>query len=330
VSMNRNPSRLQGLDTKPLSNQEHVVLVKRARRGDKAARTRLVEHSMGLVFRLANMYVRRTLSLEVDDLAAEGALGILHAIKKFDPSLGKFSTYAYSWIRAYITRATNLENSVAHIPFSAAESVKSVEIRRSKLFPHGLSSQELDTRLVEEFGVGAVRNERAVSLVSKSSSLDAPIGDMDLCLHDVVSGDESEVERIVKLDTIRRIRDVIGKLRPRLNERELAVLDDVLLGGGTLQAVGDRFGFTREYARIIAKSLQSLLKARLQKAVADEIAELSSEPIKVRKFERSVRVLRFDERPVVAPLPTPKIRTPRVAANGLRVGDVVMREPQPE
>jgi RNA polymerase primary sigma factor len=80
--------------------EEHDVAI-RARRGDVAARQKLVRHNLALVVSVV-MHQRRG-SVLLDDLVQEGNLGLLRAAEKFDPHAGtRFSTYAAWWIRAYV------------------------------------------------------------------------------------------------------------------------------------------------------------------------------------------------------------------------------------
>jgi RNA polymerase primary sigma factor len=87
----------------PLAREEERDLASRARRGDTAARDRLVRANLALVVMVARKQIRGALPLE--ELVQEGNLGLLRAVEKFDPNAGtRFSTYAFWWIRAYIWR----------------------------------------------------------------------------------------------------------------------------------------------------------------------------------------------------------------------------------
>ena len=84
----------------PLSRDEEHATAVRARRGDAAARHKLVRHNLALV--LAVVRAQRRGTVRLDDLVQEGNLGLLRAVEKFDPEAGtRFSTYAVWWIRAF-------------------------------------------------------------------------------------------------------------------------------------------------------------------------------------------------------------------------------------
>src|SRR5690606_10360177 len=79
-----------------LSAEEEVQIARRIRRGDEAARRRMIESNLRLVVKLARRYIDRGLPLL--DLIEEGNLGLIHAVRKFDPERGfRFSTYATWW-----------------------------------------------------------------------------------------------------------------------------------------------------------------------------------------------------------------------------------------
>jgi RNA polymerase primary sigma factor len=88
-------------DFPPLSREvEHTAAV-RARRGDMAAKQKLVRHNLAFVVAIARKQRRGTVRL--DDLIQEGNVGLMRAVEKFDPGAGtRFSTYAVWWIRAYV------------------------------------------------------------------------------------------------------------------------------------------------------------------------------------------------------------------------------------
>jgi len=86
-----------------LTRDEERVLAMRIRKGDLAAKQKMVRHNLGLVVAIARKQRRGAVGLE--DLIQEGNIGLMRAVEKFDPRVGtRFSTYASWWIRAYVGR----------------------------------------------------------------------------------------------------------------------------------------------------------------------------------------------------------------------------------
>ena len=104
----------------PAPARAHVAghserLAARARKGDRVARTRLVEEHMGLVRAVAFRY--RDLGLPVEDLVQEGAIGLLTAIDDYDSSRGAtFSTHAFWRVRAAVTHALTAQGQLIRVP----------------------------------------------------------------------------------------------------------------------------------------------------------------------------------------------------------------------
>src|ERR671932_699023 len=100
---------------KLLTHQEEIDLSKRAKKGDNAARKRLIEKNLKLVVSIAKKSRGRGLSLE--DLIQEGNIGLIKAVEKFDPDRGfRFSTYATWWIRQAVLRAVANMGRTIRVP----------------------------------------------------------------------------------------------------------------------------------------------------------------------------------------------------------------------
>lgn len=121
-------------------------LAARARRGDRVARTRLVEDHMGLVRWVALRYRNR--GLPPEDLVQEGAIGLLTAIDEFDPSRGAaFSTYAFWRIRAAITHALTARGQLIRVPRTVIEPARRPRIvSLDQPTPHGTPPSDLVSR----------------------------------------------------------------------------------------------------------------------------------------------------------------------------------------
>jgi RNA polymerase primary sigma factor len=110
---------------KLLTHQEEIDLSKRAKKGDKAARKRLIEKNLKLVVSIAKKSRGRGLSFE--DLIQEGNIGLIRAVEKFDPDRGfRFSTYATWWIRQAVQRAVADKGRTIRIPVHISDKMRTM------------------------------------------------------------------------------------------------------------------------------------------------------------------------------------------------------------
>lgn len=109
-----------------LTSSEEYRLASAARTGDARARARLVEHHLGLVVLIARRY--RRAGMPQLELIAEGNLGLMTALQKFDPERGwRFSTYAKWWIRQSIDLAVMKHSAVVRLPIHVTRAVKRLQ-----------------------------------------------------------------------------------------------------------------------------------------------------------------------------------------------------------
>lgn len=226
-------------------------LLLKAQAGDQTARDELVKRNMGIVFMVAKKYYSNRFSLE--DSVQDGVVGLLIAINKFD--LRKdvmFNTYAFHWIRCYITGAliqglTTIDEQRAFFKGHAAASA---------LFARG--EAVTDEAVGKELGVKA-------SAVGSVRAKHSPVKEILLSEPD---DKESAESKVIREQTEGFVHAAVNKLRrnrPRLAElvRRRYLLEDT----ETLQQVGDHFGLSRERVRQIELDAKSRLKRAL-KAVA--------------------------------------------------------------
>jgi RNA polymerase sigma factor (sigma-70 family) len=244
------------------------ALARRARAGDAEAERQLIEANLRLVISLARRYVHRGLSLL--DLIEEGNVGLLHAVRKFDPDRGtRFSTYATWWIRQAIVRALANQARMVRLPVHV-ELLLSQYVRAQRALTQELGRAPLSAEMASRLGRTVEQVEDLEHLLQQRTlSLDAPSGGSGQgSLQDVIQDPES-VPGGGLAAALRARADLAGVLQDLADGERRVITKRFGLSGEepmTLEAIGKEMGVTRERVRQIEaaalKRLGALLAAR--------------------------------------------------------------------
>src|SRR5215204_2651583 len=135
---------------KLLTHQEEIDLSKRVKKGDKAARKRLIEKNLRLVVSIAKKSRGRGLSFE--DLIQEGNIGLMKALEKFDPDRGfRFSTYATWWIRQAVQKAVADKGRTIRVPVHIGDKMRKMARSYNELAVE-LSRDPTDEEVAKRLG----------------------------------------------------------------------------------------------------------------------------------------------------------------------------------
>lgn len=258
----------------PLSREEERDLSRRYREtGDREALFRLVTANLMLVVRVALSFRRAARSLL--DLVQEGNIGLLQAIDHFDPEMDvRLPTYAAWWVRAYMVKflLDNVRMVRVGTTNARRKLLHNLEKEKRRLEEQGF---EVGPRLLaERLGVSEedVKDVQA-ALTSRDVSLSEPVGaEEDRTEADFLPSTAPSVEeQVARQELQQRAQDAIARFRSGLSDREKGILDDRVLSDDplTLQALGDRFGTTREAVRQVEARLTARLKEFLRKELGD-------------------------------------------------------------
>jgi len=227
---------------------------------------KLVVSNLRFVVKIAYEY--KNYNVKLADLIQEGNIGLMHAVKKFDPYKGyRLISYAVWWIRAYIQNFIIRSWSMVKIGTTQAQRKLFFKLNRARKELEALSEKNpefkeiADSLNVKEIDV----EEMGLRLSNRDVSLNAYLNDEeDTTYLDFLTyqGDDQETELIRKEEMELVQKNISGALA-KLNERESFIVKHRIMADEplTLQEVGDHYNITRERARQIEK--QALKKLQL-------------------------------------------------------------------
>jgi RNA polymerase sigma-32 factor len=260
--------------------EEHALAVRYRETGDLDAAYKLVASNLRLVVKIAHEYHRSAFQLL--DLIQEGNMGLMQAVKKYDPLRGvKLSSYAAWWIRAYIIRFIMDNWRLVKLGTTQAQRKLFFNLakEREKLIARGvdptprLLARNLDVEVKEV-------EEMTARMASDDLSLDAPLApggveSRQTRLDRMDDGATGVDQRLADEELKRLFREKLHAFaRGITDEKERFLFERRLLPPAgveplTLQEVGDRFGLTRERARQIEARITARLRAHLREEIPD-------------------------------------------------------------
>jgi RNA polymerase sigma-32 factor len=255
-----------------LSRDQELALAHRFReQGDLAAAHDLFVANLRFVVKLANDY--RSYGLKVLDLIQEGNIGLMMAVRKFDPNRGcRLISYAAWWIRAYMHRFVLQMWSSVRIGTTQRARKLFFKLRstRSRLTQQAVGEAPSIEQLAEALGVPE-RDvlEMEARLAAKDCSLDARIDDTSTTLHiDVLQspGDNQE-EQLAELESQRHLARAVQSSLEKLNTRERSVVEQRILNSEqkTLREIGGALGVSCERVRQIERAALGKLRTMLRR-----------------------------------------------------------------
>ena len=268
--------------------EEHELAVQYAEEGDLDAARRLVEANLRLVVKIAYEYRRAHRNLL--DLVQEGNVGLMQAVRKYDPHRGvKLSTYAAWWIRAYILKFVLNNWRLVKIGTTQAQRKLFFNLRKEKEKLEQLGFQPGPALLAERLDVrekDVIEMEKR--LAAPDASFDAPIAGgegeaADRTRHDVMAAERSERPdvQVANQEFQSILVDKLSAFADTLSGREETIFRERWLTDTplTLQEIGDRYGVSRERARQIEKRMLNRLREYLEAELgtAVDIDSLSRE-----------------------------------------------------
>ena len=258
---------LRDINKYPLLNVEETKkLVRAMHRGSRIARHKLIRANLRLVIKIAKPYLNRGLSFQ--DLIEEGNIGLMKAVKRFNPSKSRFSTYASWWIKQSIARALYMSSKTIRLPCYVVELIskwKSASVglaQKLGRFPQPYEVCEVMNISQESLHLFKQTLQKGLS-VTRPASLDSFVESTYIPPHDSVkipipklfTREESEWLKKT-LENIKPKEALVLKMRYGLEEKQPPM---------TLRRISKILGFSYERIRQIERGALRKLHYALSK-----------------------------------------------------------------
>ncbi len=253
--------------------EEYELAMKYKNDGDLDAARKLVTSNLKFVVKVANEY--KNYGLNTMDIIQEGNVGLMHAVKGFDPTKGyRVISYAVWWIRAYIQNYIIKSWSLVKVGTTQAQRKLFYKLRSTKnqmeIGEGNLSSEdykELANKLNVTYEAVIEMDQR---MGGKDLSLDAEIkSDTNLSHMDFLADDEENQEELItKVEEEKRVKSGMVDALKTLKDRERYIVENRILADKplTLEELGTKYNISRERVRQIEnaalKKMKSILKEK--------------------------------------------------------------------
>lgn len=262
-------------------DEEHALAVKYVEEGDLDAARKLVLSNLRLVVKIAYDY--RQAYKNLLDLVQEGNIGLMQAVKKYDPYKGvKLSSYAAWWIRAYILRYILNNYRLVKLGTTQAQRKLFFNLQKEKSRLAAMGIEPTPEKIADRLSVpvkDVISMDRRLS--SGEASLDAPVGGQDggrpVARVELLEGDGPRVDDMLAEEELgEKLKEKIHEYAKTLEGKEKRIFEERLLSDEpkTLQQLGDSFGVSRERVRQIEKRLLQKLKKYLRDELGDAVLDV--------------------------------------------------------
>lgn len=249
--------------------EEEKLAIRYYETKDPAAAQALVTSNLRFVVKVAAEYSR--FGARMIDLIQEGNMGLMHAVREFNPYKGvRLITYAVWWIRGYIQEYMMKQFSMVKIGTTQNQKKLFYQLQREKEGLDKLTETENIQQLAEKLGIP---EDEVLMMTQRMSGRDVslnqtPDDESGVSLLERQKGQQaSPEETLEKREELANLEKAIEKIKPELSERERYLLEERVLSDEplTLQEIGDKFKVTREAVR----QLESRLMKKIKEALGD-------------------------------------------------------------
>lgn len=257
---------LQEISQYPLiSSKREIELADLIKKGDKNAYAEMVRANLRLVVKIAREFAN--FGLPLLDLISEGNIGLMKAVKRFDPTKGgKLSTYGSWWIKQSIKRALANQSKTIRLPIHLVDKIAKIR-RVGDGLSETLGREATNEEIAEEIGMLPSKVAQLKMSAIRPTSLDAPMGNDGSTELSEIIGDEMAFDPFEQLNE-KDMHAELADLLNQLDERERTIINSRFgLDGAepiTLEEVGEKMGVTRERIRQLQNTALSKMRRAFQ------------------------------------------------------------------
>jgi len=258
-------------------DEEHRLAVEYAKSGDVDIAARLVTANLRLVVKLAYEYRRAFKNMM--DLVQEGNIGLMQAVKRYDPYRGvKLSSYAAWWIRAYMLRFILNNWRLVKIGTTQAQRKLFFNLSKEKAKLKALGIEPTSEEIAKRLNVAesdVVEMDRR--LARADASLDTPVASSDgrtTTRLELLPGNSDTPELATESAELQTaLHQRLDEFRKTLTGKDVQIFEKRLVADEplTLQELGDQFGVSRERVRQLEARLTGKLREYLKKTLGDAV-----------------------------------------------------------
>lgn len=258
-----------------LTPEEEIDLAKKIRKGDKAAREKMIRANLRLVISIAKRYVN--LGVPLSDLIEEGNIGLMKSVEKFDPDKGfRFSTYAAWWIKQGVSRAIIDQGKMIRVPVYMNEEILKYKKILEQL-THKLNRKPRYSEIAKRMKVSVERVREFEKSIAKMSSLDAPLGESgegqikDIIEDQNVASPDAQMESFFDKERTTEFLNMLSEREKKIIELRYGIHDG---NARTLAEIAKSLGVSRERVRQIEaatiKKIRHIIKQKEQEQKSEQ------------------------------------------------------------
>ena len=246
--------------SKLLTREEEIILIQRSKKGDIAAKNKIVECNLRLVVNIAKKYTNR--GVEFMDLIEEGNLGLIHALEKFEPERGfRYSTYATWWVRQNMQKTLYNHAKTVRIPAYLLKELNYC-LKRIRLLQKELGREPSEKEIAKHLNYPLDKVRSILGAIINTESIDTLFDESNRPIIESIADNNTEdpMTNLVNSNMSAHIEKAIRCLND--NEKQILIMRYGLFGHDikSITQIAHILRYTRERIRQIQVEAFTKLK----------------------------------------------------------------------